>query len=291
MTQPAILRPVPDATRFLVFGLAPDADARAVLARLAELPHDDRSVIGVGSPLALTAPKRVEGLRAFPGLAGSGVSIPSTQGALYAAFEGDDAGDCLLRARAFASELARSLTLLEDVAGFKYAGGRDLTGYQDGTENPKGDRAAETAIVRGHGKGLDGASFVSTQRWVHDLAGFERLGLAAQDAVIGRSRATNEELEDAPATAHVKRSAQESFDPPSFLLRRSVPCGGAVDHGLFFVAFAASLDPFERILRRMAGLDDGLVDGLFRFSHPVSGAHWFCPPVAAGRLDLTALGL
>jgi putative iron-dependent peroxidase len=31
----------------------------------------------------------------------------------------------------------------------------------------------------------------------------------------------------------------------------------------------------------MMGLDDG-IDSLFRFTRPVTGAYYWCPPVAAG---------
>ena len=55
------------------------------------------------------------------------------------------------------------------------------------------------------------------------------------------------------------------------------------------MAFAASLDPFDAILRRMVGLDDGVVDALFRFTRPVTGATFWCPPLRDGRLDLRAL--
>jgi putative iron-dependent peroxidase len=41
----------------------------------------------------------------------------------------------------------------------------------------------------------------------------------------------------------------------------------------------------------MAGLEDGIVDGLFMFSRPVSGGYYWCPPVENGRLDLALLGV
>ena len=63
------------------------------------------------------------------------------------------------------------------------------------------------------------------------------------------------------------------------------------DGGLMFVAFGRTLDAFEAQMRRMAGLDDGMVDALFGISQPVSGAYLWCPPVEAGRLDWSALNL
>lgn len=284
--QPAIVGPVPSHARILSFGLAPGADRAAALGRVREVPIDRAAVVGVGAPLLA---RGVAGLRAFPAVAGPGVSFPSTQHAVWAFLQGDDPGELLHRARKLAGALGEAFTVEEDVATFKFAEGRDLTGYEDGTENPTGERALETALVAGRGPGWDGASFVSAQRWVHDLPRFERMSPVEQDHTIGRARETNEELADAPASAHVKRTAQESFDPPAFMLRRSMPFSTASEHGLYFVAFGASLDPFERVLRRMAGLEDGTPDALLRFSRAVTGAHYFCPAVREGCLDLRAL--
>jgi putative iron-dependent peroxidase len=65
--------------------------------------------------------------------------------------------------------------------------------------------------------------------------------------------------------------------------------------GLMYVAFGCSFDAFEAQMRRMAGLEDGVTDALFRFSKPVNGAYFWCPPVRLDtqgtRLDLRQLGL
>ena len=138
---------------------------------------------------------------------------------------------------------------------------------------------------------IAGSSFVSVQRWVHDLAAFRAHDEAGRDAIVGRRHADNEEIEDAPESAHVKRTAQELFAPTAFMVRRSLPFADPDRRGLEFVAYCATLDAFERMLRHMAGLDDGIVDALFGFSKPVTGGHYWCPPVAGGRLDLSAIGL
>jgi putative iron-dependent peroxidase len=106
---------------------------------------------------------------------------------------------------------------------------------------------------------------------------------------MGRSLVDNVELEDVPESAHVKRTAQESFDPEAFILRRSMPWAKGDEEGLVFVAFGKSFDAYEAILRRMLGLEDGIQDALFRFSRPLTGAFYWCPPVAGGKLDLSAL--
>ncbi len=240
-------------------------------------------MVGLGEPLLRALSVNNAGLRTFPALSGPRVSIPSTQGALLLHARGEDHGDTLRTMQKALVTLGGGLRVIEDVTAFRHLEGRDLTGYEDGTENPTGDDAIAAAFAD------DGSSFVAVQRWIHDLGGFEKLSPAKRDHVFGRSLATNEELPDAPASAHVKRSAQEDFEPAAFMLRRSMPYGTVMEHGLYFVAYARSLDPFEQVLRRMIGRDDGIVDGLFEFSRPVSGGYYWCPPVNRERLDLGAV--
>jgi porphyrinogen peroxidase len=243
-------------------------------------------VIGIGEPLALALQARVEGLRGFPALSGVGVAFPSTQGALWVFVRGDERGIVLDRAMAIQRKLGAGWRVLEEVDAFRYRGGRDLTGYEDGTENPKDDAATEAALVATGGDGLDGGSFVAVQTYVHDLERFHGYDAAARDAIIGRRIDTNEEIPDAVATAHVKRSAQESYDPPAFMLRRSMPWGGLRQHGLYFIAYVESLGRFERVLHRMAGLEDGEVDGLLGITRAISGGYYFCPPMTGDRREL-----
>ncbi len=209
---------------------------------------------------------------------------------------GDDLGDLLHLTRKVQKALAPAFAVRHVVDAFRHAlgqsgHGRDLTGYEDGTENPTGEAAMEAAFVRGQGEGLDGASFVAVQQWVHDLDAFEALGDSERDHHIGRRLADNEEIEDSPTSAHVKRTAQESFDPPAFMLRRSMPWMAGMQAGLMFVAFGHSLYAFETQMRRMAGQEDGIPDAMFRISRPVNGAYFWCPPMRDGKLDLRRLGV
>jgi putative iron-dependent peroxidase len=291
VTQKAIFEPVPPVGAALVFDLDPGADPRAGLRAIAGECAAGDCAIGLGEPLCRALGGDVAGLRGFPALSGVGVAFPSTQGALWIYLAGKERGDVLDRAMAIQRKLGEGWRLLEEVDAFRYRGGRDLTGYEDGTENPKGDAAISAAVVASGAPGVKGGCFVAVQRYVHDLARFMGFDEGARDALIGRRHDTNEEIPDAVASAHVKRSAQESFDPPAFMLRRSMPWGDVREHGLYFVAYVESLDRFERVLRRMAGLDDGEVDGLMRFTRAISGGYYFCPPMHEGKLDLRAFRL
>ena len=125
----------------------------------------------------------------------------------------------------------------------------------------------------------DGASFVAVQQWVHDFDAFDAMPTHDQDNAVGRRRSDNEELDDAPESSHVKRTAQESFEPEAFVVRRSMPWVMNNKAGLMFVAFGKSLDAFEAQLTRMVGLEDGVTDALFAMSRPITGSYLWCPPV------------
>jgi putative iron-dependent peroxidase len=291
-SQPSILPSAPRVARYLSFAIR--AEITPTLSRqcVEGLELDENIAIGLGEPLVSHWGGNIDGLRTFPALSGPGIEVPSTQSSLWCWLRGDDQGELVHRSIAIADSLEESFFLEQVVDGFKHGNaelGLDLTGYEDGTENPTGDDAVATAFVHDGGEGIAGSSFVAVQQWVHDLRHFASLPQAEQDHTIGRRKSDNEELDDAPPSAHTKRTAQESFDPEAFVLRRSMPFADPAGEGLMFVAFGHSLDAFEAQLRRMAGLDDGIADALFRFTRPVTGGYYWCPPVWDGRLDLRAV--
>jgi putative iron-dependent peroxidase len=298
--QPGILDPIPAVARYVQFARADQgADVAAVkqaLVRLSPLANGSDVVVGLGPSLVSALGAQVPGLHEFPEMEGRGVKVPSTPGTLWCWVRGEDLGDLLHLTRKVQKALAPAFTVRHVVDAFRHAlgesgHGKDLTGYEDGTENPTGDAATEAAFAHGQGGGMDGSSFVAVQQWVHDLDAFEALADDDRDHHIGRRRSDNEELEDSPTSAHVKRTAQEDFDPPAFMLRRSMPWMMSMQAGLLFVAFGESHDAFERQMKRMAGLEDGIVDAMCKISKPVNGAYYWCPPMREGRLDLRLLGL
>lgn len=289
--QDGILAPIPALSRYLTLALQPGADLPRALRALAEMADGERLVVGLGGSLVAALGRKIPGLRSLAPISAAGVDVPATPAALWCWLRGDDRGDLLHRTRKLLAALDGALQLEQLVDGFRHGSGLDLSGYEDGTENPTGAAAIEAAFACGQGAGLDGASFVAVQQWLHDLDRFDALDGNVQDAAIGRRRSDNVELDDAPASAHVKRTAQESFEPEAFMLRRSMPWAEGLRSGLMFVAFGKSFDAFEVQLQRMAGIDDGIVDALFGFTRPITGSYYWCPPMRDGQLDLRALGL
>lgn len=298
--QPGIFEGIPAVARYVLFTLAdPSVDAAAIkeaLTRLTPLVDGSDVVVGIGPSLVKALGAEIPNLHEFPDFSRGAIKVPVTPGTLWCWLRGSDLGDLLHVTRKVQKALAPAFTVRHAIDAFRHSWkegghGHDLTGFEDGTENPEGEKAEEAAFAHGLGEGLDGSSYVAVQQWVHDLDAFEALEDHIRDHFIGRRLSDNEEIEDAPEEAHVKRTAQESFDPEAFVLRRSMPWMMSMQAGLMFVAFGKSHQAFEQQMRRMAGHDDGITDAMFKISKPVTGAYFWCPPMREGRLDLRRLGL
>ncbi len=294
--QAGILAEIPHFGRYVFFDLAKGAratDIRLALSSLAPKPRQLDVVVGIGLEAAQAVGYSVAGLREFVSLTTASKALISSNSAALLLWLRGDSSEMLVRLeQKFAKHLKSAFVLRESVAAFKHTLGkdktpRDLTGFEDGTENPAGKVAREAAFLQSDDPVLNDSSFLAIQRWQHDWQAFGAMTTHEQDHAIGRRQSDNEELDDAPESAHVKRTAQEDFDPEAFVLRRSMPWRseqtghqeGNQTSGLMFAAFGKSFDAFEAQMHRMAGLDDGVMDALFQFSKPLSTSYFWCPPV------------
>jgi len=208
-----------------------------------------------------------------------GYSIPSTQRDLFFWIHSqnhDDNLDCVLKIQ---QALAGVAKLQLDLPGFTYHDSRDLTGFVDGSANPKDEARQLAALIPTGQPGEDG-SYVLTQKWRHDLAAFNDLSQDQQEKIIGRTKPDSIELEgDAmPADSHVSRTDVKVDGTAMKIYRRSAPYGSATEQGLYFLSFACELKRFSIQLERMFGTtDDGLHDRLIEYSTPLTSSYWFAP--------------
>jgi len=284
--QPGILEPIPQHAIFLEYGIVNLSSIDKSLKNLSKLVKETKHIVGLGRHLTDALNIEIPGLEAFPDYSDNVYDIPATQHALFVILRGESSDQLGELASAAGSGISDAFALAEKTNGFKYKGGRDLTGYEYGTGNPVGEEAIHAAFVQDAKNPLNGSSFVSIQRWVHDFPEFDTMTREEQDKCIGRYQSTNERF-DARRDSHVKKTAQESFDPEAFVLRRSMPWSDDRGRGLFFMAFGNSLRAFDVQMKSMMGAKDGFHDGLFDFSRPVSGGNYWCPPVLDGELDLS----
>jgi len=214
-------------------------------------------------------------------------SIPSTQSDLFFWIHSenhDDNLDCVLKIQQALTGVAK---LQLDLPGFTYHDSRDLTGFIDGSANPK-DEARQLAALIPTGQLGEGGSYVLTQKWLHDLASFNDLSQDQQEKIIGRTKPDSIELEgDAmPADSHVSRTDVKVDGTAMKIYRRSAPYGSATEQGLYFLSFACEIKRFSIQLERMFGTtNDGLHDRLIEFSTPLTSSYWFSP----SQQDLDAL--
>ncbi len=178
--QPAILQPVPQQARYLTYTLIPGADPAASLRALCEVSDGDNVVAGLGLSLVSALGKNIDGLRSFPQMAARGIDIPSTPAALWLWLRGSDRGELLNQQRRLDATLFAAFQPDSVIDAFIHGSGRDLTGYEDGTENPKDGDAVAAAVSQQ--AGIAGSSFVAVQQWLHDFARF--------DAMTGTERTT-----------------------------------------------------------------------------------------------------
>ena len=275
----------------LQLDVAPGVDEAALMAALREIREQATTiagvniVVGLGATLARSViPAWVPAdLEPFATIEGGGVSFPADQHDLWIWLHGsspDGLFDVARRAAVLLHELA---AVVAEQPCFTYQASLDLTGFEDGTENPPLDEAVEVAVIPEGSRGA-GGSVVLLQRWVHDLDGFEALDEAAQCQVFGRDRHTQEELPEHVRSprSHISRVVIEDDDAEELqVFRRSTAFGGVLEHGLQFLAFAPDVERLKRMLHRMVGYGDALTDALTDFSRSTGAAWYVAPPVEA----------
>ena len=263
-------------------GRAARAVASALNAARSSVDRPARIVVAFGHRLwSALAPTSVPSdLRDFATIRGvDGHIAPATQCDLWVWLQGDGEDENVARTLALHAALRDAFELALEQAGFTYFESRDLIDFEDGTANPKDDDARTEAAVVPDGPGA-GGSIVLVQRWVHDLDKFAALDVAAQEAVIGRTKADSIELEgdDMPPDSHVSRTDVKKDGVAMKVYRRSAPYATLARHGLYFLAFARAQERHQIQLDRMFGVSgDGLHDRLIEFSRADTGSYVFVP--------------
>lgn len=250
-----------------------------LLAALAGLLDDEPPLLGTGvvvglRPSTWTALTGERLAPDFVAVRGAEVELPATQQDAFVWLAGPSRDAVWSASLAVIRALEPVAEVAHEVDGWVYRHHRDLTGFVDGTENPSPLEAADVALTPA------GASVALVQQWEHERS-FGRLDVAAQERVVGRTKGDSEELDPLPADSHVARTVVEQDGKELQILRRNTAYGDATRHGTMFVAFCASVLPYERMLARMAGVEGGVRDALTRHTRARTGAYYVIPPLAA----------
>ncbi len=189
---------------------------------------------------------------------------------------------CFELAAQIMERIGDTVSVADEVHGFRYFEDRDVIGFVDGTENPRGDAAREAAIVGDEDPTFAGGSYVIVQKYLHDMKGWNALPVEAQERIIGRRKLSDIELDDAekPASAHNALTVIEENGKELKILRDNMPFGrpGHGEFGTYFIGYSRTPRITETMLQNMfVGRPPGNYDRLLDFSRAVTGSLFFVP--------------
>ena len=180
------------------------------------------------------------------------------------------------------ARLGASVTPVDEVQGFRYFDSRDLIGFVDGTENPKGQDAVDATLITGEDPAFAAGSYVIIQKYLHDLAAWNKLPVEKQEKVVGRTKLNDVELDDKvkPTYAHNSLTKIVKDGKEIKILRDNMAFGhaGQKEFGTYFIGYSRSPRTIEDMLQNMfVGKPPGNYDKLLDFSRAVTGNLFFVP--------------
>jgi porphyrinogen peroxidase len=192
---------------------------------------------------------------------------------------------CFELAAQIMERVGGAVSMADEVHGFSYFDQRDLLGFVDGTENPEGQAALDAVLVGDDDPAFAGGSYVIVQKYLHDLTAWNALPVEAQERIIGRTKLSNVELDDAakPSSAHNALTVIVENGEEVKILRDNMAFGevGKGDFGTYFIGYSRSPRTIEQMLENMfIGRPPGNYDRILDFSHAVTGNLFFAPTAA-----------
>ena len=180
------------------------------------------------------------------------------------------------------ARIGNAVSPVDEVQGFRYFDDRDLIGFVDGTENPRGAAAADAVLIGDEDAAFAGGSYVIVQKYLHDLDAWNALSTEAQERIIGRTKLSDIELDDSvkPTSAHSALTTIVEDGKEIKILRDNMPFGRPAhgEFGTYFIGYSRSPRTIEQMLENMfIGRPPGNYDRLLDFSRAVTGNLFFVP--------------
>ena len=292
-----VAAPLTRAAIFLVVTLNPGPEHRttvrsfcgdfAALVRAVEFRDIEAGlscVVGFGSDAwdRLFGPPRPAMLHPFREIRAGARHAVSTPGDLLFHIRAQRMDLCFELATQIMARIGDAVSPADEVQGFRYFDDRDIIGFVDGTENPRGEAAVDAVLIGREDAAFAGGSYVIVQKYLHDLAGWNALSTEAQERIIGRTKLADIELDDAikPTSAHNALNTIVEDGREIKILRDNMPFGraGYGEFGTYFIGYSRSPRTIEQMLENMfIGRPPGNYDRLLDFSRAVTGNLFFVP--------------
>jgi porphyrinogen peroxidase len=297
LAQP-VAAPLTRAAIFLVVTLKPGPEARATVRSFcADLGAIVRAVetrdleaaltciMGVGSDAwdRLFGAPRPASLHPFREIRAANRHAVSTPGDLLFHIRAKRMDLCFELATQIMARIGDAVAPADEVHGFRYFDDRDLIGFVDGTENPRGQAAVDAVLVGEEDAAFAGGSYVIIQKYVHDIAAWNALPTEAQERIIGRKKLSDVELDDSvkPTSSHSSLTTIVEDGKEIKILRDNMSFGrpSQGEFGTYFIGYSRSPSTTELMLENMfVGRPPGNYDRLLDFSRAVTGNLFFVPP-------------
>ena len=290
--------PLSRAAVFLVLDVAEGAEAldgaRELLGSIGDLVKNvgirDLSgrlscVVGIGAGLwdRLSPGRRPKDLRPFARIDGPAHAAPSTPGDLIFHIRAEREDMTFELERQILDAAGDATSVVDETIGFRYFDARDLLGFVDGTANPAGaEIPGATLISADVDPDFAGCSYLVVQKYLHDLDAWSELPAQEQEAIIGRTKVENVEIDDDDASrkSHKSLATIEEGGTELAILRDNMPFGrpGEGEFGTYFIGYTGRLEVLERMLQRMfVGVPEGSYDRILDFSTATTGTTFFVP--------------
>jgi porphyrinogen peroxidase len=188
---------------------------------------------------------------------------------------------CFELATQIMARIGNAVSPVDEVQGFRYFDDRDLMGFVDGTENPRGTAAA-AVLIGDEDANFSGGSYVIVQKYLHALGAWNALSSETQERIIGRTKLSDIELDDSvkPTSAHSALTTIVENGKEIKILRDNMPFGRPAygEFGTYFIGYSRSPRTIEQMLENMfVGRPPGNYDRLLDFSRAVTGNLFFVP--------------
>ena len=165
---------------------------------------------------------------------------------------------------------------------FRYMDGRDLLGFIEAPDNPRGMRRRAVTGVQDDPAFVDG-SYVFMQKFRYDLRRWEQLSSDIQEHVMGRKKVTGERIPESVLNmvTHAQKSRLiDGKEQPLELLRQNMPWGNLRDQGLLALYCTGKPQHVVQWLKnRYIADDQGDYDPLLDYIEAVSNAAYFAPSI------------
>jgi len=272
------------ASRDAVLSLCGDLPALLRAVGFRDIEGNLSCVMGIGSDawdVLFGAPRPAE-LHPFREIDAGPRHAVATPGDLLFHIRAKRMDLCFELATQIMARLGDDVTPVDEVHGFRFFDDRDLIGFVDGTENPTARAAIDAAYIGAEDEAFAGGSYVIVQKYLHDLAAWNTLPTEAQERIIGRTKLSDIELDDAvkPTSAHNALTTIVENGKEIKIIRDNMPFGNAArgEFGTYFIGYARSPRTIEQMLNNMfIGRPPGNYDRLLDFSRAITGSLFFIP--------------